>query len=267
MRRLGRPDFWTLVTLLGYAIVILLLVLPLFNIFKFSFMDKETGLLSLADWREFFTKKYYSQSFLNTMFVSVRRHPGALVLGVPLAFFTSRYRIFGRSLLSTLAVLALLSPPFIGAYSWIMLLGRRGFLRLFLLSLGIRSRRSTARWASSWSTRCALPLRVPAHLRALTTVDRCLEEAAENLGARAWGRFFRVTLPLVLPSVTAGGLLAFMMCLSNFDTPMIIGGDYRVLPTLAPTCSPARWASGRAWPPRVTVLLILCALGGHLLQR
>lgn len=268
MRRLGRPDFWTLVTLLGYLIVALLLVLPLFNIFKFSFLDKETGVLSLSNWREFFTKKYYSQSFLNTMFVSVGGTLGALVLGVPLALFTTRFRIFGRSLLSTLAVLALLSPPFIGAYSWIMLLGRRGFLRLFLLSLGIP-------FPPIYGP-LGIILVYSLHYYpyvflltagALTTVDRSLEEAAENLGARAWRRFFRVTLPLVLPSVTAGALIAFMMCLSNFDTPMIIGGNYRVLPTLAYNLFTSEVGERPGLASTVSILLILCASAVIFLQR
>jgi iron(III) transport system permease protein len=64
-------------------------------------------------------------------------------------------------------------------------------------------------------------------------VDRSLEEAAENLGARGRRTFFRVTLPLVIPSVTAGALIAFMMSLANFGTPMILGTSYPVLPTLA----------------------------------
>ena len=268
MKRIGRPDFWTLVTVMGYAIVALLLVLPLFNIFKFSFMDKETGALSLANWREFFTKKYYSQSFLNTMFVSVGGTIGALVLGIPLALFTTRYRIFGRSLLSTLAVLALLSPPFIGAYSWIILLGRRGFLRLFLLGLGIP-------FPPIYGP-LGIILVYSLHYYpyvflltsgALTTVDRSLEEAAENLGARAWKRFFRVTLPLVLPSVTAGGLLAFMMCLSNFDTPMIIGGNYRVLPTLAYNLFTSEVGERPGLASTVSILLILCASAVIFLQR
>jgi iron(III) transport system permease protein len=268
VKRIGRPDFWTLVTLMGYLIVALLLVLPLFNIFKFSFMDKETGLFSLANWREFFTKKYYSQSFLNTMFVSLGGTLGSLVLGVPLALFTTRYRVFGRTLLSTLAVLALLSPPFIGAYSWIILLGRRGFLRLFLMSLGIP-------FPAIYGP-LGIILVYSLHYYpyvflltsgALTTVDRSLEEAAENLGARAWRRFFRVTLPLVLPSVTAGGLLAFMMCLSNFDTPMIIGGNYRVLPTLAYNLFTSEVGERPGLASTVSILLILCASAVIFLQR
>ena len=155
------------------------------------------------------------------------------MLGVPLAFSPPATGSRG-SLLSTLAVLALLSPPFIGAYSWIILLGRNGFLRTSPARSGITFPPIYGPLGIILVyTLHYYPYVFLLTAGALTTVDRSLEEAAENLGAQAWRRFFRVTLPLVLPSVTAGALISFMMSLSNFDTPMIIGGNYRVLPTLA----------------------------------
>ena len=267
-KRLDRPGFWSSITVLGYLIVALLLVYPLFNIFKFSFVDKTTGAFSLSNWQEFFSQPYYSGSFLNTMVVAIGGTLGAVVLGVPLALFTTRYRIYGRSLLSTVAVLALLSPPFIGAYSWIILLGRRGLLRVFLLDLGIS-------FPSIYGplgiilvyTLHYYPYVFLLTSGALTTVDRSLEEAAENLGAKAWRRFFRVTLPLVLPSVTAGALIAFMMCLSSFDTPMIIGGNYRVLPTLAYNLFTSEVGERPGLASTVSILLILSASAVIFLQR
>ncbi len=268
MKRGQRPGFWTFVTFLGYAVVGLLLVYPLFNIFKFSFVDKETGLLSLANYREFFGKAYYRVSFVNTMVVSAGGTLGAVVLGVPLAFFTTRFRIAGRSLLSTLAVLALLSPPFIGAYSWIILLGRSGVLRTMLANVGIQ--------VPPIYGPLGIVLVYTLHYypyvfllasSGLGTVDRSLEEAAENLGARGLRKFFCVTLPLVLPSVTAGALIVFMMCLSNFDTPMIIGGNYRVLPTLAYNLFTSEVGERPGLASTVSIFLILCASLVIFLQR
>jgi iron(III) transport system permease protein len=59
MRRLERPNVWTAVTILGFLIVGFFLVYPLFNIFKFAFIDKETGILSLSNFKEFFGEAYY----------------------------------------------------------------------------------------------------------------------------------------------------------------------------------------------------------------
>ena len=268
MKRIGRPDFWTFVTVLGYAIVAFFLVYPLFNIFKFAFLDKVTGALSFSNLQEFFGKAYYRVSFLNTLVVSVGGTVGALLLGIPLAFFTTRYRIFGKALLSTLAVMALLSPPFIGAYSWIMLLGRSGMLRKLLLEIGIQI--PSIYGPIGIILVCSLSYYPYVFLLtsgALATVDRSLEEAAENLGARGPRKFFRVTLPLVVPSVTAGALISFMMCLSNFDTPMIIGGNYRVLPTLAYNLFTSEMGERPGLASTVSIFLILCASLVIFLQR
>ncbi|MEZ5824319.1 MAG: hypothetical protein R3C97_06150 [Geminicoccaceae bacterium] len=59
------------------------------------------------------------------------------MLGVPLAFLTTRFLIRGRALIATLAVLAPVSPPFIGAYAWIMMLGNNGWLRAAFEATGI----------------------------------------------------------------------------------------------------------------------------------
>jgi iron(III) transport system permease protein len=268
MRRLERPNVWTAVTILGFLIVGFFLVYPLFNIFKFAFIDKETGILSLSNFKEFFGEAYYRVTFLNTLVVSLGGTLGALALGVPLAFFTTRFKIWGTSFLSTFAVLALLSPPFIGAYSWIMLLGRSGFLRTALLGIGIQLPPIYgALGIILVYTLHYYPYVFLLTAGALTTVDRSLEEAAENLGATGFRKFFRVTFPLVLPSVTAGALIAFMMCLSNFDTPMIIGGNYRVLPTLAYNLFTSEVGERPGLASVVSIFLIVFASAVIFLQR
>ncbi len=268
MRQRERAGFWTLVTVLGYAVVGLFLLYPLSSIFKFAFIDKDTGLFAFSNFREFFGRAYYTVSFLNTLVVSVGGTAGALLLGVPLAFFLTRYRIFGKPLLSTLAVLGLLSPPFIGAYSWIMLLGRNGSVRNLLLALGVHvpSIYGPVGIILVYSLQY-YPFVFLLASGGLGLVDRSLEEAAENLGAVGLRRFFRVTLPLVLPSVTAGALIVFMMCLSNFDTPMIIGGNYRVLPTLAYNLFTSEVGDRPGLASTVSLFLILFASGVIFLQR
>jgi len=94
---------------------------------------------------------------------------------------------------------------------------------------------------------------------ALMTIDRSLEEASENLGARSIKTFFSVTLPLVLPSVTGGALIVFMMSLSNFGTPMIIGGNYLVLPTLAYNLYTSEISQTPGMASTVSIILMLCA--------
>ncbi len=266
--RLGRPDFWTLVTVLAYVLVFIFLIFPLFNVFKSSFIGKETGRLSLENYREFFARPYYWSAFVNSLVVSIGGTLGALLFGIPLAFFTSRYRIKGKTFLSTFAVLSLLSPPFIGAYSWIIMLGRNGFLRNLLISIGITI---PAIYGPAGIilvyTLQYYPFVFLLTSGALSTVDRSLEEAAENLGAVGLRKFMRVTLPLVLPSVSAGALIAFMMSLANFGTPMIIGGKYRVLSTMAYNLFTSEVGENPGLASTVSIFLILCSTAVLFLQR
>ncbi|MCK5672780.1 MAG: iron ABC transporter permease, partial [Spirochaetales bacterium] len=256
--RPGRFDFWALVTIFGYLIVFVLLIYPLFNIFKASFISNETGSISLSNYREFFSKVYYTRAIVNSLIVSFGGTLGALLLGVPLAYFTSRFKIRGKTLLATFAVLSLLSPPFIGAYSWIIMMGNNGFLRQFLISLGINLR--TIFGPGGITLVYSLqyyPFVFLLTSGALSNVDRSLEEAAENLGANSVTRFFKVTLPLVIPSVSAGGLMAFMMSLANFGTPMIIGRNFHVPPTMAYNLFTSEVGENPGLASTVSILLIL----------
>lgn len=261
-------NFWTIVTILGYVLVIIFLILPLFNIFKSSFIDKITGNLSLSNYREFFSQKYYRITILNSMVVSIGGTLGALILGIPLAFFTTRYRVYGKPLISTLAVLSLLSPPFIGAYSWILMLGRSGFIRKFFLVHGLKLPDIYGPIGIILVfTLQYYPFVYLLTSGALATVDRSLEEAAENLGVTGLRKFFKITLPLVIPSVTAGGLIAFMMSLANFGTPMIIGGNYRVLPTMAYNLFTSEVGENPGLASTVSIFLILCSTIVLFIQR
>ncbi|GAB1483149.1 iron ABC transporter permease [Treponema sp.] len=253
-------DLWTMVTMGGFALVAIFLVYPLSDVFRYSFTNKETGAIALTNWVEFLSKTYYLKAFSNSIFVAVATTFFSVLLGVPLAFFTSRYRIFGSSLLNTVAVLALLSPPFIGAYSWITMLGRNGFLRLALANIGIHVPEIYGALGIILADSLQYyPFVALMTAGALTSIDRSLEEASENMGASSFRTFFRVTLPLALPSVTGGALISFMMALSNFGTPMIIGGNYLVLPTLAYNLFTSEVAERPGMASTVSLILMLCA--------
>ncbi len=254
----GRFDIWTFVTIMGFVIVFIFLLLPLFNIFKTSFISKETGRFSLANYRTFFSKVYYTRAIMNSLIVAIGGTLGSIILGLPLAFFTVRFRIKGRAILSTLAVLSLLSPPFIGAYSWIIMLGQNGFLRRFFLTLGIQLPKifGPGGIILVYSLQY-YPFVFLLASGALSSVDRSLEEAAENLGTRGIRKFFKITLPLIIPSVSAGALIAFMMSLANFGVPMILGRNFHVLPTMAYNIFTSDIGGDVGLASTVSILLIL----------
>ncbi len=265
---LRKNGFWSAVTLGGFIIFIILIFFPVFNIVRESFYDAETGKFGIGNYITFFTTPYYMRALLNSVVVSLGGTAGAILLGVPLAFFTTRYRIRGSALLSTLATLALLTPPFLGAYAWIVMLGRNGFLRQLLMTLGINF--PTIYGPLGIIIVYSLQFYPFVYLltsSGLQTVDRSLEEAAENLGARPLRKFFLVTVPLVIPSITSGALLAFMLSLANFGTPMIIGARYRVLPTMAYNMYTSEVATRPAMASTISIILVFAASLAIFLQR
>lgn len=265
---LRRDGFWNLITLMGFVIIGLLVIYPLFNILMQSFISLETDKIGLGNYVTFFTTPYYLKSLLNSLVVSLGGTLGAVILGVPLAFFTTRYKIFGTPLLSSLATLALLTPPFLGANSWIVMLGRNGFVTNAFAKIGINL--PTIYGAFGIILVYALqyyPFVFLLTSNGLQTIDRSLEEAASNMGATPFKRFYKVTMPLVTPSITSGALMVFMLSLANFGTPQIIGGRYRVLPTMAYNMYTSEISKRPAMASTISIILVLVAAIGIFLQK
>ena len=159
---------------------------------------------------------------------------GACLLGIPLAYFMSRYRVRWRPFISTLAILALVSPPFFGAYAWIMLLGANGSITNFLRSLGLDPPLiyGLPGIVLVFSFKY-YPFVFIMTEGALSSINRSYEEAAENLGYQTWERFLKITLPLAFPAVSTSAILCFVLSIADFGTPSIIGKNFRTLSTIA----------------------------------
>jgi len=153
--------------------------------------------------------------------------------GVALAYLLSRYRFPGKALVSGLTHLPLILPPVVTGYALLVLFGRNGPLGRLLEPVGIV-------FAFDW-TGAALaaaimgfPLLVRAVRLSFDMVDPRIERAAETLGATPLVRFLTITLPLALPGVAAGAVLAFAKALGEFGATITfvasIPGETRTLP-------------------------------------
>lgn len=222
-----RLDVWgwtTIVILLLYA---LFLLYPLSLLLKMAFSDGAH--FTLVNFAKFFSRKYYSITLLNSFKVSIAATVASVVVGVVLGYFMSVFKIRGAKLLRMCIVMATMSAPFVGAYAWIMLLGRNGVItnslsRLFGITMpdiygfnGILLVFVTQ----------LFPLVFLYVQGAMSKMDASLLEASENLGCTGFKRFFKVVLPLISPTVLAGALLVFVRAMSDFGTPMLIGEGYR----------------------------------------
>jgi iron(III) transport system permease protein len=232
--RLRRLDFWTGVTITVLVTLALLLILPIFRVLLLSFVDADTGAWTLGNYVEIFTRNYYINGFKNTLFVGVLGTLGACLIGIPLAFFTARFHIWGRSWISTLAILVLVAPPFIGAYAWIMLLGANGAITNFFERFEIEIPTIYgAHGIILVFTLKFFPFVFLMTQTALMAVNKSYEDAAENLGCTPWQRFRQITLPLVFPAVSTGAIICFVLAIADFGTPAILGRGFRTLSTIA----------------------------------
>ena len=261
-------DFWSLVLLLSALLLGALLVWPLFEVLKIGLWNEETQSFTLDFYKKLLTHKYYVGALVNSMVVGIGGMLGACILGIPLAYFTTRYAIRGRSLISTLSVMALVSPPFIGAYSWIVVLGNNGWLTQAMKSIGIQL--PTIYGVHGIILVFSLKFFPFVYLMtasALKNINRSLEEAAHNLGCSPMQRFFKVTLPLVMPAVSASAILCFVLSLADFGTPSIIGRDFRTLSTLAYNQYTSEMGGTPSMAVSISMLMIVISMVAVYLQR
>lgn len=149
------------------------------------------------------------------------------IIGFVMAFTLNRIKFKGRRLMKILAFLPFVSPPFVGSVSFIMLFGRRGLITYKLLGLSV-----SPYGLSGIVFIQVLSFSALAYLlisSAIKKYDPTFEEAARNLGSSEIDIIKRVMLPIMLPELSSTILLVFLASMSDFSTPIIIGGDYHTL--------------------------------------
>ena len=263
-----RLQFWPLVTLVAFLVVSILLVLPVANIVALSFSGKDADAGMIANYRAFFAERFYYQTLINSFHVSIAATLGAVLLGVPAAYFVARYDIFGRGFVRAAVVLTFVSPPFIGSYSWVILFGRSGLISGWAAELGLTL-------PSIYGAQGIIfvfilqffPfvfLMVSSGLRA---IDQSIEDAARNLGSSELRSFFTVIVPLLIPSITTGALLVFVAAFSEFGTPIILGERFRVLPVLVYSEFVNEFGGRPVFAATLAVLLLVVTGTALLVQR
>ena len=159
----------------------------------------------------------------------------SLPFGVATALLLARGQFWGRQILNLLVHLPLVIPPVATGYLLLILFGRQGALGGFLAeNFGIVF---AFRWtgAALAAAIMAFPLMVRAIWLAMEAVDSRLEEAAATLGANRVWTFAVVTLPLILPGIVAGSILAFAKAMGEFGATITfvsnIPGETQTLPS------------------------------------
>jgi len=229
-------DFW-IGTSIAVAILLgIFLAYPLMSLLIRAFRDSSSGAFTMANFVKFFSKRYYLRGLKNSMVVGFTVTVLAIVIGGPLAYLMSNYNFKGKRVLDILIIISLLSPPFIGAYSWVLLAGRSGLITKFFAALGLKSPTIYGLGGIIFVLTLKLYPFIYIYVKgALRKIDASLIEAAESMGCGQTRKVFSVVLPLILPTLLAGALLVFMNAIADFGTPMIIGEGVNVMATMVYT--------------------------------
>lgn len=269
MKKKRKFDFWVIASLVILGLYLLFMVYPLFKIVRQSVLDEKTGEFTMSYFIKFFSQPYYFRTLINSFKVAIAACVLSLILGVPLAYLYNMYEIKGRKTLQMLIILSSMSAPFIGAYAWVKLLGRAGVITKFIKAItGITI-------PSIYGFNGILlvlslklfPLVFLYVSGAMKNVDNSLLEASANMGISGAKRFFKVVLPLCMPSILAATLMVFMRAIADFGTPLMIGEGYTTFPVIIYNEYVGEVGTNHNFASAIAVLAILITLGFFLIQR
>ncbi len=204
---------------------------PILQILKGGFIDAD-GRLTFAYLSALLSDPTYLHGLRNSFLLALATTTLALLIAVPLAFVSDRFLFPGKSLLSSVVLIPMILPPFVGAIGIKQIFGQYGAFNSLLVALHLRPEGWTFDWFAAnqfWGVAIveALALYPIIYLNAvaaLANIDPAMEEAAQNLGCTGFRRFWKITLPLINPGLFAGGTIVFIWSFTELGTPLIF--DY-----------------------------------------
>ena len=256
----------TIIILVFFAVFI---IFPLFLVLKKSMIDTQTGEFTFTYISKFFERKFYWVTLMNSFKVTVVSTFLSVAIGLPIAYLMRRVKVKGSKIIEILIIISYISPPFIGAYAWIQLLGRSGVITSFFNNtLGLEFE---GIYGFSGIvlvlTLQSFPLIYIYISGALKNLDNSLNEAAESLGYSNIQRFFKIIIPLIIPTILASSLLVFMRVIADFGTPMLIGEGYRTIPVLIYTQFMSEVGGDDGFAAALCAIFIVVTLVLFLIQR
>lgn len=201
---------------------------------------------------------------INALKIAVATTLLCMIISLPLAVLSARFTFPGKKLLNASILVPLILPPFVGAIGIRALLGREGSLNALLGTdwdvLG---------QAKFWGVVAVMALHLYPiiYLNAtasLANLDPALDESAENLGARGWRRFFKITLPLIRPGLFAGATIVFIWSFTELGTPLMF--DYYGV-TSVQIFYGLKDVQNNAEPYALTLVLLFSAVMFYLLGK
>ena len=243
-----------------FIIVGLFVAFPIFEAIRLSFI--RDGRFSLQTWKECLSPTYL-QALWGSLKLGVLTATFSTIVGFLFAFLIERTSFKAKKLMTTLATMPVISPPFSLSLSIILLFGNNGLISKQILHLdasiyglgGLVLVETIGMFPIAFMTLSGI----------LRQIDSTVEDAALDLSATRWQAFCTVTLPLAVPGVLSAWLLVFTNSLADFANPLLLSGDYRVLSTEAYMLVTGRNNLGAG--SALSFLLLLPTLTAFLAQR
>ncbi len=221
--RLARIVFFLTATFFA-----LFFVWPIFEVLRGAFLTSD-GHFTVDYIFEVFRNPIYVEGLWNSLLMGLWSTALTALIAVPLAIISDRYIFPGKTLLGALILIPMILPPFVGAIGVKQILGQEGALNAFLENIGLMNPATPMDWLGEsrfWGVIVMnalhlYPILYLNVLAALANVDPAMEEAAQNLGCTGFRRFRKITLPLIMPGLFAGGTIIFIWSFTELGVPLM----------------------------------------------
>ncbi|MEA5030035.1 MAG: iron ABC transporter permease, partial [Sphaerochaeta associata] len=243
-----------------FSIVLIFIAYPLIEAVRLSFM--KDGTFSLQTWKESLSPTYLV-ALWGSLRLGVLTATISTLVGYMFAFLIERTSFKQKKLMTTLATMPVISPPFSLSLSIILLFGNNGLISKQLLHL------NTSIYGLGGLTIVQVigmfPIAFMTISSVLRQIDSTVEDASLDLSATRWQTFKSITLPLSAPGILSAWLLVFTNSLADFANPLLLSGDYRVLSTEAYMLVTGRSNLGAG--SALSFILLMPTLTAFLIQR
>lgn len=227
----GRRAFWLIVPAL--VLIGVFLVLPYLNIIGMSLRPPAVGApygkgFTLSNYAAQLGDGYVLGVLADTLRLGLTTVPICLLLGYPVAFHLARTKSRWGSLLYVLVLSPLLVGVVVRSFGWLILLSGNGVINRALIDMGLIETglqlMNNRLGVTIALVHVFLPFMILPLVGVIQAIDPTLEQAARSLGASRLKVFWRVILPLSWPGIQAGTILVFVLTLSAYVTPVMLGG-------------------------------------------
>ncbi len=203
-------------------------ILPIWEILRGGFFDCDHG-FTLDYLKTVFQNPVYVEGIINSFIMGLGSTALGLCIAIPLAYVFNGYDFIGKRFFSSLVLLPIMLPPFVGANGVLQLLGTYGTLNTILINLGWMDVHQPFDWLGAYPMMSIIamnalslyPILYLNIVASLANIDPALGEAAENLGCKGFRKFWYITLPLIRPGIFAGCTIVFIWAFTELGVPLM----------------------------------------------